>query len=38
MLLQAALNGDLTKATHPAVPLSIEELARDVAACVAPAP
>ena len=34
MLLQAALNGDLTKAAHPAVPVSIEELARDAAACV----
>ena len=34
MLLQAALNGDLTKAAHPAVPLSIEELARDAAVCV----
>jgi uncharacterized protein (DUF849 family) len=34
VLLQAALNGDLTKATHAAVPLSIDELARDAAACV----
>jgi uncharacterized protein (DUF849 family) len=34
MLLQATLNGDLTKATHPAVPVSVEELARDAAACV----
>jgi len=34
VLLQAALNGDLTKAAHPAVPVSIEELARDAAACV----
>jgi len=34
VLLQAALNGDLTKAAHPAVPLSIEELARDAAVCV----
>lgn len=33
--LQATLNGDLTKAAHPAVPVSIEELARDAAACVA---
>lgn len=35
MLLQAALNGDLTRGDHPAVPLSPEELARDAAACVA---
>ena len=35
MLLQAALNGDLTRAGHPALPLSAEELARDAAACVA---
>jgi uncharacterized protein (DUF849 family) len=34
VLLQATLNGDLTKATHPAVPVSIEELARDATACV----
>jgi uncharacterized protein (DUF849 family) len=34
-VLQAALNGDLTKAAHPAVPVSTEELARDAAACVA---
>lgn len=33
--LQAALNGDLTKAAHPAVPISVEKLARDAAACVA---
>jgi uncharacterized protein (DUF849 family) len=33
--LQATLNGDLTKAAHPAVPVSAEELARDAAACVA---
>src|SRR5438034_1152181 len=33
MLLQAALNGDLTKATHPAVPVSTEDLGRDAAAC-----
>jgi uncharacterized protein (DUF849 family) len=33
--LQAALNGDRTKATHPATPLSVEELAQDAAACVA---
>jgi uncharacterized protein (DUF849 family) len=35
VLLQATLNGDLTKAAHPAVPVSAEELARDAAACVA---
>jgi uncharacterized protein (DUF849 family) len=35
VLLQAALNGDRTKADHPAVPLSADELARDAAACVA---
>jgi uncharacterized protein (DUF849 family) len=35
VLLQAALNGGLTKAAHPALPVSIEELARDAAACVA---
>jgi uncharacterized protein (DUF849 family) len=35
MLLQAALNGPWTKADHPAVPLSLDELARDAAACVA---
>jgi uncharacterized protein (DUF849 family) len=34
MLLQAALNGALTKAAHPAVPVSVDELARDAAACV----
>lgn len=34
MLLQACLNGGLTKGDHPAVPLSAEELARDAAACV----
>jgi uncharacterized protein (DUF849 family) len=34
VLLQAALNGDRTKAAHPAVPVSVEELARDAAACV----
>ena len=33
--LQAALNGDRTKAEHAATPMSIEELARDAAACVA---
>jgi hypothetical protein len=35
VLLQATLNGDLTKAAHPGLPVSIEELARDAAACVA---
>jgi uncharacterized protein (DUF849 family) len=35
MLLQAALNGPLTKDDHPAVPVSAHELARDAAACVA---
>jgi uncharacterized protein (DUF849 family) len=35
VLLQAALNGALTKADHPAVPVSVDELARDAAACVA---
>ncbi len=35
MLLQAALNGPWTKAHHPAVPMSAEELARDAIACVA---
>src|SRR5215204_5641942 len=33
--LQAALNGDRTKAAHAATPLSVEELAQDAAACVA---
>jgi uncharacterized protein (DUF849 family) len=33
--LQAALNGDRTKVAHPAVPVSVEELMRDTAACVA---
>jgi uncharacterized protein (DUF849 family) len=33
--LQAALNGDRTKAMHPATPVSGEELARDALACVA---
>lgn len=35
VLLQAALNGDRTKADHQAVPMSPEELAADAAACVA---
>lgn len=34
VLLQATLNGGLMKAAHPAVPVSVEELARDAAACV----
>lgn len=34
MLLQAALNGGLTKDDHPAVPVSPEELAEDAVACV----
>ncbi len=34
MLLQATLNGDLTKADHRAVPVSQHELALDAAACV----
>jgi len=34
-VLQAALNGDRTRAEHAAVPLSAAELARDAAACVA---
>jgi uncharacterized protein (DUF849 family) len=33
VLLEAALNGDLTKAMHPAVPVSVEELTRDALAC-----
>ncbi len=33
--LQATLNGNLTKAAHVAAPVSVEELARDAAACVA---
>jgi uncharacterized protein (DUF849 family) len=32
--LQAALNGDRTKAEHAATPVSVEELARDAASCV----
>jgi uncharacterized protein (DUF849 family) len=34
MLLQATLNGGLTKDDHPAVPVSPEDLAEDAAACV----
>ena len=33
--LQAALNGGRTRDEHAAVPVSVEELARDAAACVA---
>ena len=33
--LQAALNGDRTKAAHAATPVSVEELTQDAAACVA---
>jgi uncharacterized protein (DUF849 family) len=35
LLLRATLNGDLTPAAHPAVPVTAQELARDAAACVA---
>jgi uncharacterized protein (DUF849 family) len=35
VLLQAALNGAHTKAAHPALPLSVQELVRDAVACVA---
>jgi uncharacterized protein (DUF849 family) len=35
MILQAALNGRLTKANHSAVPVSAEELAQDARACAA---
>src|SRR3954453_12838788 len=34
MLLQAALNGPVTKADHPATPITGDELARDARACV----
>jgi uncharacterized protein (DUF849 family) len=34
-MLQAALNGPFTKTDHPALPVAVEELARDAAACVA---
>ncbi|MHB8648234.1 MAG: 3-keto-5-aminohexanoate cleavage protein [Thermomicrobiales bacterium] len=34
-MLQAALNGDFTKSVHPALPVSVQELARDAVACVA---
>jgi uncharacterized protein (DUF849 family) len=35
MLLQGALNGPHSKAEHPTVPMSLEELAADAAACAA---
>jgi uncharacterized protein (DUF849 family) len=35
MILQAALNGDFTKADHPAMPISLDELVRDAVECVA---
>ncbi len=35
MLLQAALNGGRTKAAHGSVPVTMDELARDAADCVA---
>ncbi len=35
MLLQATLNGGLSKADHPSVPVSLEELVEDAVACVA---
>lgn len=35
MLIQAAANGDLAKADHPGVPVSLDELVRDGVACVA---
>ena len=34
-MLQAALNGPLTKADHPATPVTAQELANDAAACAA---
>src|SRR3954452_17570477 len=34
MLLQAALNGPMTKADHPALPITGDELARDAKACL----
>jgi uncharacterized protein (DUF849 family) len=35
MTLQAAVNGDRTKADHPAVPVTQDELIRDVTECLA---
>ena len=34
MLVQATLNGSLSKDDHPAVPISLDELARDAAGCL----
>ena len=36
--LQAALNGDRTKAEHATTPVSVEELARDAVACTRATP
>jgi uncharacterized protein (DUF849 family) len=35
MLLQATLNGPLTKSDHPSVPVTLEELVTDAADCAA---
>jgi uncharacterized protein (DUF849 family) len=35
MMLQAAVNGDLSKADHPATPVTQDELIRDVRECLA---
>jgi uncharacterized protein (DUF849 family) len=35
VLLQAAVNGGLSKADHPAVPVTVDELIRDVRECLA---
>lgn len=35
MRLQATINGDRTKTDHPAIPITIEELHADIAACIA---
>jgi uncharacterized protein (DUF849 family) len=35
MLLQATLNGALSKTDHPAVPVSLADLVEDAVACVA---
>jgi len=37
-MLQATLNGALSKPDHPAVPVTIEELAEDAVTCVAAGP
>jgi len=34
-MLQAALNGSITKSDHPGLPVTVQELARDAVACVA---